>query len=62
LPCGYLRTDDRLTRALRCASWKVLPTGDAHPHLTDGFRYKNNLPTSIQLSRSSDPKHVTITP
>ena len=38
-------------------------SGDAHPRLTAGLWHEDraDVPTSIQLSRSSDPKHVTIT-
>ena len=38
-------------------------SGDARPRVTDGLRYEDgaDVSTSIQLSRSSDPKHVTIT-
>jgi hypothetical protein len=39
-------------------------SGDARPHLTDGLRYEDraDVRTGFQLSRSSDPRHVTITP
>jgi hypothetical protein len=41
-----------------------LHSGEARPHVTDGLRYGNraDVRTSFQLSRSSDPRHVTITP
>ena len=39
-------------------------SGDDRPHSTDGLRYEDraDVAASIQLSRSFDPKHVTITP